>query len=144
MTILEELKQDHDHAKTLLKTIVEGDDDEARRDAFKEFATLISAHSEAEAEVLYKAMEKHEKSKFLALEGEEEHEIVDRLVEALQKSPSKSSKRWLARAKVLKELLEHHIEEEEEEVFDKADDVFSDDQLNTMGEKFTSRKKELM
>ena len=144
MTIIEELKQDHQEAKTLLETIVEGDDDKARRDAFKTFASLISAHSKAEREVLYEAMEKHEESEFLALEGEEEHEIVDRLLESLQKSPNKSSKRWLARAKVLKELLEHHIEEEEEEVFDKADDVFSDDQLDAMGEKFTARKKELM
>ncbi|MBL26265.1 MAG: hypothetical protein CMM50_01760 [Rhodospirillaceae bacterium] len=144
MTILEEIRRDHERAKALLETIVEGHDNDARLDAFKEFSSLISAHNQAETEILYRAMEKNEESRFIALEGEEEHDVADRLLESLKKSSSKTSDRWLARAKVLKELLEHHVEEEEDEAFDKAEEVFSREELEAMGGKFTARKKELM
>jgi hemerythrin superfamily protein len=144
MSILDRLKEDHEEAKQLITRIVESEDKDERKTLFKEFASKISAHNEAEELVFYKRMEKHDESRFTALEGEEEHDVADRVLQSLGKSTAKDSDRWTARATVLKELLEHHVEEEEDEAFEKARAIFSADELEAMGEEFERKKQSLM
>jgi len=61
----------------------------------------------------------------------------------LQKTPVDSEK-FSGRAKVLKELIEHHADEEEEEMFKRARKFFPEDELEALGEQLERRKKELM
>jgi hypothetical protein len=51
--------------------------------------------------------------------------------------------RWAAKFSVMKENIEHHIEEEEDDMFKKARDVFSKDELEMLGDRMETRKKEL-
>src|SRR5579862_5456829 len=117
MNLLDALKSDHDEVKSMLTSILETEEAKARTDQFKRFKAAMTAHSRAEEKVLYRRMEKIEDGKDDALEGEVEHEVVDRLMDDLSRSRSKDSDRWTARCKVLKELIEHHVEEEESEFF---------------------------
>ena len=53
-----------------------------------------------------------------------------------------SSPSWLAKFKTLKHEYEHHMEEEENEVFTRAKEVISDDEIEGYGDRFEARKKE--
>jgi hemerythrin-like domain-containing protein len=102
---------------------------------------LLTAHSRAEEKVLYRGLEKFEKGKDEALEGTVEHEVADRLVEDLSASGNFEADKWSARCTVLKELLEHHIEEEEDEMFKTARKRFDKKALSEMGKEFKKEKE---
>ena len=140
MTILDALKGDHDKAKALLKQILDTDDAKSRTDLFKQFKSDMTAHSRAEEKVFYGAMEKSGEGKDDALEGHVEHEIVDWLMDQLSRSRSKDSDKWTARCTVLKELIEHHVEEEEGEFFKTAKKQFDEAELTKMGKAFMAEK----
>ncbi|HEX7075467.1 MAG TPA: hemerythrin domain-containing protein [Hyphomicrobiaceae bacterium] len=141
MEIFELLKQDHDEAKALLTQICESEDGKERGELFKELRKKLLAHAHAEQKVLYEPMKKQEETKDIALEAVVEHEVVERLVEDLSRSRSRDSDAWLARATVLKETLEHHIKEEEGEMFEKARSVFDGKTLEKMAEQIQKAKE---
>jgi hemerythrin superfamily protein len=141
MTILDALKADHDQVKAMLEKILGTDDAKQRSELFKQFKTDMTAHSRAEEKVLYLRMEKaDEAAKDDALEGFVEHEVADRLMDDLSRSRAKDSDKWTARCKVLKELIEHHVEEEEGEFFATARSVFDEATLEKMGDEFNAEK----
>jgi hemerythrin-like domain-containing protein len=140
MTILDELKTDHRELKAQIGTILKADGSKGRAAHFKQFRTLLTAHSRAEEKVLYRRLEKSEEGKDQALEGAVEHEVADRLVEDLSKGRNLEGDKWTARCTVLKELLEHHIEEEEDEMFNTARKEFDQETLDKMGEEFKREK----
>jgi hemerythrin-like domain-containing protein len=140
MTILDDLKADHRELKAEIRAILKSDDREERVARFSHFRTLLTAHSRAEENVLYGGLEKFEKGKDEALEGTVEHEVADRLVEDLSASRNFEADKWTARCTVLKELLEHHIEEEEDEMFKTARKQFDKKALDEMGKEFKNEK----
>lgn len=140
MNLLDVLKHDHDEVKELLRDILDSDDGKERPDLFKKVKTNLTAHSRSEEKVLYRRLEKSKDGKDEALEGFVEHEVADYLVEGLARARDKASDQWKARCKVLKEMLEHHIEEEESEFFGTAESLFDGQQLEAMGEEFAKEK----
>ena len=74
------------------------------------------------------------------LEGYEEHDVVDRLMGELEAWTSPTSA-WGAKAKVMTENIEHHIEEEEGEMFKTARQVFEDDELEELGDRMASARR---
>lgn len=140
MEIFDALKRDHEKVKELLQRIAKAEGRERGR-LFGEFRAQILAHSHAEERVLYNAMKKEQPGREAALEGIVEHQVVERLVEELEAGRSKSSDEWLARLTVVKELLEHHIEEEESEIFAKARKMFRKEQLQKMQQQFERAKE---
>lgn len=141
MMILTALKADHDKVKKLLKTILATEDAKKRSPLFEQFKTELTLHSRAEEKVLYARLEKTEEAKDEALEGAVEHEVADRLVEDLSDTESVESDKWTARCQVLRELLEHHIEEEEGDFFKTARKLFDRQTLDKMGEEFATEKR---
>ena len=77
-------------------------------------------------------------------EAKEEHRAVEALVlpDLLDTDPG--TVEFSGRIKVLKELLEHHIEEEEEEMFKTAQEIMSAEQLSTLGKQMGEKKVKLM
>jgi hemerythrin superfamily protein len=144
MTILNALKADHDEAKSMLKTILATKDGKKRGQLFEGFKSKLTAHSRAEEKVFYRALEKTEEGKTEALEGTVEHEIVDRLLADLAAARQPESETsWTARCSVLQELLEHHIEEEEGDLFKTARKLFDRAALEKMGKDFASEKSQI-
>jgi hemerythrin-like domain-containing protein len=77
------------------------------------------------------------------LEAEVEHQVVERLLDDIAATDTTEEK-WLAKITVLKELIEHHVEEEESEIFKAARKAFDKKQLDEMGRRFEQRKQQEM
>ena len=138
------LKEDH---RLFKKLLAEGDETteravKTRKELLDRLVAELKAHERIEEEVLYPALKKHEKAKEIVLEGYEEHHVADLIVEELQATDPKSE-RWAAKFSVLKENIEHHIEEEEGEMFKKARTIFDKAELEALGERMRALKQRL-
>jgi hemerythrin-like domain-containing protein len=139
MNAIELLKQDHDLMKQLLDRTVELEDPIQRRQALQHIIIDFRSHEEIEEKIFYPALKEHPKAKDLVLEGYQEHHVVDLLLEELEEMPPRDE-RWGAKLKVLKENVEHHIEEEEGGMFPIARKVFERDELDTLGSRMAEMK----
>ena len=138
------LEEDHRKVKKLL---AEGDGTteqatKRRTELLDELLTDLRIHETIEEEIFYPALEEHAKTKDIALEGYEEHHAVDRIAEELV-ALDPSDETWHAKFTVMKENIEHHIEEEEGEMFPKARQVLDDDELSEIGEMMQARREQL-
>ena len=93
--------------------------------------------------MFYTTLAEKRRVKGEAFEAENEHHIVNGLLEELDTMPSDSAE-WMAKFGVLAEIVEHHMEEEEEETFEEAQKVLPDKIAQEMGKRFDDRKKVLM
>jgi hypothetical protein len=78
----------------------------------------------------------------ITLEASEEHHVVDMVTAEIGGVPY-DDETWGAKFKVMKENIEHHIEEEENEMFKQARQVFNEDELEALGEQMKLRKEQL-
>ena len=134
MDVLTLLKEDHDRIKRMLeegdKTTERGE--KTRTELFARLKETLTAHEAMEEEVLYPALKAHTKAKELTLEAYEEHHVVDMVMEELEMTPV-SDEQWGAKFTVAKENIEHHIEEEEGEMFRDIRSIFSSEEREQMG-----------
>ena len=100
----------------------------------------LTVHEKIEEEIFYPALKEHPKTKDIALEAYEEHHVVDLVMGEIE-TTEPSDETWMAKFKVLKENLEHHIEEEEGEMFKQAQQVFDDEELKALGQRMQDRKE---
>jgi hemerythrin-like domain-containing protein len=98
------------------------------------------AHERMEEDVFYPALREHAKAKDIVLEGYEEHHVIDMILDELLDVPEESDQ-WKAKLKVLQENIEHHIEEEEGEMFKKAHQAFEKEQLEELGARMQATKE---
>ena len=99
----------------------------------------LEMHELMEEKVLYPALKSHREAREIVLEGYQEHHVADLLVKELERLPP-TDERWGAKFKVLKENLEHHIEEEEGEMFRTARAVLGREQLQSLGVRMAAMK----
>ena len=85
-------------------------------------------------------LEKHDETRDITLEGIEEHRIVKELLAELD-AMAKDDEVWTAKLTVLKENVEHHVEEEEGEMFPKARKALTEDEIETLGTRLEAAKK---
>jgi hemerythrin-like domain-containing protein len=128
------LEKDHRRFERLMK---EGEKtteraSKRRREILQTLAAEIAAHEKKEEKVLYPTLKRHPEARDIVLEGYQEHHVADVLVAEL-KDLDPTDERWGAKFKVLKESLEHHIEEEEGDMFKKARRALGRDRLEEMG-----------
>ena len=143
MDAIELLESDHKKVKALLEAIGETDQgsEDRRRELFSQIRNEMSVHERIEEEIFYPALKEHPKAKDIVLEGYEEHHAVDLLFDELEGVPFEDE-RWAPKMTVIKENIEHHIEEEEEEMFDKARSILDEDELKSLGERMQKLKAE--
>lgn len=131
--------EDHKPLKELIKVMKDSDKShEERFGAFEEFAPTLIAHAKPEEETLYVYMKGDEELKEEGCEGDVEHMIADQLVEEIKRATDKDMK--AAQIKVLAELVEHHIEEEEEELLPDFKKESEADVRAQLGNKFLELK----
>jgi hypothetical protein len=146
-SILDLLHEDHEEAEELIENILEEEDGAARAQLFTKLRDELVAHLQAEAKVLYARMEKqdeNEEGHHFALEGTIEHELVEQQLAILAKSRNKAAEDWTARMEVVQELVQHHIEEEEDEGHRAARALFDEPTLIELGEEFKAAKERLL
>ena len=136
------LKTDHDKVKKLLNEL-ETTTERGVKTRSELFATIkgeLTVHEVIEEEIFYPALKSHPKAQDIVLEAYEEHHVVDVLMGELE-SLDVSDETWGAKALVMKENIEHHIEEEEGEMFKQARSVFETDELEELGSRMEARKE---
>ena len=111
----------------------------AKLNVFNQIKTELELHTHIEEKIFYPALEKPEETHDLTLEAYEEHKMVKTLLSKLSGARTADDE-WQAQAKVLRENVEHHVEEEENELFDKADDALSDEEIEALGQRMEAEK----
>ncbi len=136
--ILQDLHNDHIEIATLIAHIEDNADDSRRRELFSEMKAKLLGHAHAEQEVLYRrlAASQDETSRQIAYEGSNEHQLIEQQLRKMAAAGTESSEEWMAELKVLRELIEHHVSEEESTGFRCARRVLDKKELVAMSGEF--------
>lgn len=143
------LKNDHDVVEKLLTELAESTPRgvKKRTELLEKIRVELKAHTTIEEEIFYPAFKAKgdasddDKMYFEALE---EHRAAGDLVLPDLLSTAVDSEKFSGRAKVLKELVKHHADEEEKEMFPRSKKLLSKDELSSLGEQMAVRKAELV
>ncbi|WP_207477905.1 hemerythrin domain-containing protein [Arenibaculum pallidiluteum] len=138
MRIYERIKQDHDELRAQMKRIEEAEP-ESRRDLFDSFKILLWSHARVEEVVFYAPLRGSDETRKEVLEGLNEHHLGDALLDELE-AMTASTEAWAAKFQVLREITEHHLDEEEEELFEMARKVLDDHEAEFLGQEFDRRR----
>lgn len=142
MTIFEALRQDHEKQRLLLKILVETHGDTAaRREYFDDLKAQLAHHATAEERHFYVPLMEHDSAVDLSRHGIAEHHEIDELVEKLAGTDFSSSA-WLHYLKQLKEQVEHHLDDEEQEFFQVAGRILSNKQKQALAEAYQNEMTE--
>ena len=140
-TIIEEIEDDHEDLRKFIKILKDEEaDTKKRKAAYTPFAELLKSHASSEEKAVYEVCLKIEDLKEKAHESFVEHIIAENL---MKKIPGiRDEAKWLAHAKVLAELVEHHMEEEESSFLPALKKHVEEQKQEQMAEKFlTLRQK---
>ena len=141
------LKSDHAKVRRLLRELGETGDRavKERERLVREIERELKTHAQIEEELFYPTFKKvaeDTEAEDLFYEATEEHHVVDMVLPALKAANPKSPE-FEAKAKVLKDLVEHHAREEETQMFTQARRLMNDEQLNALGELMQQRKESI-
>ena len=140
-TIYEAIEKDHAHHRDLLNRLAEtSGDSEERRSLWNEFYYDVKSHAAAEEETFYSKLIAQPMGQDPARHSVHEHQQLDDIMEELN-DMDMSSSGWLTRFRTLKHDYEHHMDEEEDEIFSKAREVIEKDDDPAIAKAFASRKK---
>jgi hemerythrin-like domain-containing protein len=144
MNAIELLKADHERVKSILSQLSESTERgvKKRTDLLNKLEMEITIHTKLEEEILYPAFKEAggKEQDIMYYEAKEEHRTVDSLVLPDLKETDPSTPEFAGRVKVVKELLEHHIEEEESEMFPQANKLLGKAKLEELGAQMEALK----
>ena len=141
MDALTLLKDDHQKMRKLLSELESTTERgvKTREDLYAQIKSELTVHEIIEEEIFYPTLKAHPKAKDIVLEAYEEHHVVDTVMAELQDLPV-DDETWGAKAKVMQENVEHHMEEEEGDMFKQARQVFDRDELEDLGTRMAERR----
>lgn len=143
MDIYEALIKDHEKVKALLNELVSlREDDEYRFILIEEIGNHLIPHARAEETIFYNALRAANADKKVVFHGFQEHLEAETLLRTLQLM-DKLNVEWKATAEKLRHAVNHHIEEEEREIFKQARAAFSHDEAISMCEAFEQLKPKI-
>jgi len=141
--IIDLIKQDHEKARSMFEKLEKsGKKDTATlQKLFTQLEEELEIHMEGEERFLYPSLEQHEEARDKVLEGYEEHQVAKTLLGTF-KSLAVDDERWKAKLSVLNEVVEHHMNEEERDVFKLVKKAFNKSELEEMALQFMQHKRE--
>lgn len=148
LDVISILKNDHETLRKLLDELSATSNraNKKRHELLDKVVKELKVHTQLEEEIVYPALKKaghdHETDQ-MYYEAREEHRAVEKLVIPDLEKTDVSTDQFAGRVKVLKEMVEHHVEEEESEMFPKMEALFSDEQRAKMGEMLNDRRRTL-
>ena len=145
MNALQLLKSDHQHVNQLLSQLAETTTraSKKRKELLAKIGQELRIHTQIENEIFYPAFKEAGKKadKPIFFEALEEHRAVETLVLPDLEDSDVNSDEFSGRARVLRDLVQHHVEEEENEMFPRVESLMSDEQLMRLGERMEEMKK---
>lgn len=132
-TIFEQLREDHDIQRELLERLkATSGSEQLRKQDFERLKEELSHHAAAEEKHFYSQLMTVDLTQEKARHSVAEHHDIDEQVEQLEDTDF-SSPQWLPRLKELQHLVTHHLDEEEQEVFQMAGKALTDKQKRDFG-----------
>jgi iron-sulfur cluster repair protein YtfE (RIC family) len=143
MNAIELLKADHEKVSEIFEKLEETteSDEKTRTELFTKLKQELDLHAHIEETIFYPVLKKAEETRDITMEGIQEHHVVKVLLGELN-SMKAGSEVWTAKLKVLQENVEHHVEEEEDDMFKSAREVFSNERLEELGAQMEQEKKQ--
>ncbi len=143
MDIFDILTSDHEKATKILEQMEQTSTRAAKRreTLLEHLREDLLPHMYAEEQFFYQILLDESSEKEAAYQALEEYQAAKAVLTDLEEAPA-DDPRWSARLRVLKELVEHHIEEEETTVFDLARSLMDEDRATEVGRRFKELKKE--
>ena len=132
MNALDILKQDHQKVKGLFQEMRKDSDRGRQKELFDKIDTELEIHTHIEETVFYPAVDEHEEFKDMIAEALEEHQEAKSLLDELEELGADDHD-FGSKLQQLMEAVEHHVEEEEGEMFPKIQEVFDEDELEELG-----------
>lgn len=141
MNAIELLKNDHEKVSTILDKLEPTTERavKTREEFFARLKEELDLHAYIEERVFYPALEQEGETRPLALAAYEEHHLVKILLREISDLPVESEQ-WTAKFKVLKENVQKHVAEEEKEIFAKARQALTKEQLDELGTQMEEAK----
>lgn len=140
MNALELLKKDHEIVSELFARFEENEDGDNKA-LFDEINRELTVHAHVEEEILYPRLEAEgdDELRKITLEGVQEHKVVKTLLKETA-NLADGSEILNAKLKVLIEMVEHHVEEEENEMFPLVETQFDEATLDELGAELEDEK----
>jgi len=144
MDIISALESDHEEIRGLFKALLKDEQLEMadRKTLFPSLRTKILAHAEAEEKSLYEPLEQRGLLHDEVMEGREEHRLTAQMIDDIETAKLEDDE-WMAKVKVLKDVLVHHLEEEEKSMFPEARKAFSSKDAKRMGETYETARDDV-
>lgn len=144
MNAFQLLKEDHQKVSGIFQQLEPTTEraEKTRTELFARLKEELDIHARIEESVFYPSIKQAAETREIVLEGFEEHHVVKMLLKELDSMPV-DTEQWTAKLKVLQENVEHHVEEEEGEMFQKAREVLSEDDINRLGAQMEEMKEQL-
>lgn len=145
MAIFETLKDEHDLLRNQLAKILALPDDAKvdKQECLEELKKTLHSHTVAEEEIVYETLLPIEHLESEVREGIEEHRLSNQLLIELNTLDVTQSQ-WKAKVKALKDLLTHHLKEEEEELFAEGRKVFDSSRQEEINKLYLQKKEEAL
>lgn len=125
------LHSQHESVKSILGKMSESSETRSRKSLLQQLGSELRPHMQAEEDLFYPIFEQKKQTRDLALEATEEHHVV-RLTRDELEALDVSAPNW--KAKVLLDMVSHHISEEEGEIFDKVHQEFDEEATDDLHE----------
>lgn len=141
MNAIELLKQDHQEAMGMMDQILTADKgDRSAKQLFTELKAALTLHTQMEEQVFYPALEHHKETSDMIQEAYGEHQEVDELLAELS-TLAPSNDEFMDKLTEMRDAIEHHVEEEENEMFPKAEQILGQTRLQEMGRQMQQMKQ---
>lgn len=139
------LKKDHETVAGIFKKLEPTTERavKTREDLFADLKAELDVHAHIEEVILYPALKKIAETRDITFEGLQEHHVIKLLLRELD-AMKVDSEEWTAKLKVLKENVEHHVEEEESDMFKHAREELSKEEIEKLGEQLEAEKTKAM
>jgi len=139
MNAIELLKDDHDKVSRLFQKVKATEEGE-HKELFKKIKAELDAHTHIEEKIFYPRLKEKEELEDIVLEGIEEHHQAKMFLRELA-GLSEDSEKFEPKLKVLMEDIEHHVMEEEGDMFLKVEKNFDKAELEELGKQMEEEKK---
>ena len=138
------LKKDHREVKGILGQLKESKEIavKKREELFQKLTEELVPHMKAEEKTFYQPLAAKKEAHEDAMEGIEEHHVAELVFKELQKM-QKGEDQWPAKLSVFKELVDHHIQEEERKIFKIAEKALDDDEIQNIMKQFEQEKQKI-
>jgi hemerythrin superfamily protein len=140
LNALDLIKADHDRLRKTFAEALKATDAPTRAGLIDKIRAALVAHERMEEDIFYPALRAATtKAKDIVLEGYEEHHVIDMILDEMFDVPE-DAETWHAKLKVLHENVEHHMHEEEGEMFARARKALGAERLEELGREMRRSK----